>query len=186
MLKHTTKGTTVISQLNAPPSIASLPAVVVLQPQPYDLVDQLVQVAGIGTGFEGCFSARLCDSAGHEVGLLPMIQAGGTGMWGNFQFQIPLHYAPSSIRGTLEVFEESMQDGSEIIITVIPIVFGSALVADYHGFAQHIVTQGETLAQIAQEWYAIASLWPRIFEANRHQIADPNRIVPGQVLRIPQ
>ena len=175
-----------ISQFNAFPTIASLPAVVVLQPRPYDLVDQQVQVAGVGTGFEGCFSARLCDSVGHEVGLLPMIQAGGTGMWGNFQFQIPLQQAPSSVYGTLEIFEESMQDGSEIIVTVVPIVFGSTLVEEYHGFAQHIITQGETLAQIAQEWYAVASLWPRIFEANRHQIVDPNRIAPGQVLRIPQ
>jgi nucleoid-associated protein YgaU len=30
------------------------------------------------------------------------------------------------------------------------------------------------------------ALWPRVFEANRDQIADPDLIFPGQVLRVPQ
>lgn len=185
-MSHTAKGTTVISQLNLPLTIASLPAVVVLQPQPYDLVDESVQVAGIGSGFEGCFSARLRDGTGQEVGSLPIIKGGGTGMWGNFQVHVPLDRPPCSAHGTLEVFEESIQDGSEVIIAVIPIVFGCALIVGYHGFAQHIVAHGETLAQIAEEWYAATALWSCIFDANRHQLADPNGIVPGQVLRIPQ
>jgi nucleoid-associated protein YgaU len=56
----------------------------------------------------------------------------------------------------------------------------------YHGFAQHEVVAGQTLSGIAQHWYSDPALWPRIFEANRNQILDPNLIYVGQVLRIPQ
>jgi nucleoid-associated protein YgaU len=56
----------------------------------------------------------------------------------------------------------------------------------YVGFAQHTVAGGDTLSAIAQQFYGDSSLWPRIHEANRDQIADPNLIYVGQVLRVPQ
>ena len=68
----------------------------------------------------------------------------------------------------------------------MPITFGRALLDPYHGFAQHTVVSGETLSAIAQHWYGAAAQWPRIFEANRDQILNPNLIFPGQVLRVPQ
>ena len=45
--------------------------------------------------------------------------------------------------------------------------------------------KGDTLSAIAKQFYGKASAWPRIFEANRDQLDDPDRIKPGQVLRIP-
>jgi nucleoid-associated protein YgaU len=48
------------------------------------------------------------------------------------------------------------------------------------------VASGDTLSGIAARFYGDANKWPTIFEANRHQIQDPNRIFVGQVLRIPQ
>ncbi len=69
---------------------------------------------------------------------------------------------------------------------VVPIVFGRALIDPYHGFAQHRVVGGDTLSALAQQVYGDASQWPRIFEANRDQILNPDLIFPGQVLRIPQ
>jgi nucleoid-associated protein YgaU len=68
----------------------------------------------------------------------------------------------------------------------VPITFGKALVDPYHGFAQYTVAAGDSLSAIAQQWYGDANLWPRIYEANRNQITNPNLIFPGQVLRIPQ
>ena len=49
----------------------------------------------------------------------------------------------------------------------------------------YTVVSGDTLSKIAKHYYGDATLWPRIFEANRDVLSDPNRIFPGQVLRIP-
>lgn len=49
----------------------------------------------------------------------------------------------------------------------------------------HEVKKGETLSKIAQKYYGDASLYPKIFEANRETIKDPNLIRVGQKIRIP-
>lgn len=49
----------------------------------------------------------------------------------------------------------------------------------------HEVHKGETLSKIAQKYYGDASLYPKIFEANRDAIKDPNLIRVGQRIRIP-
>ncbi len=54
------------------------------------------------------------------------------------------------------------------------------------GVHLHTVEKGDTLSHIAKAHYGKASLWPRIFEANRNQLDDPDLIHPGQVLRIPR
>ena len=53
------------------------------------------------------------------------------------------------------------------------------------GETRYTVQKGDTLSHIAQAHYGKASQWSRIFEANRDQLDDPDRIQPGQVLRIP-
>ncbi len=50
----------------------------------------------------------------------------------------------------------------------------------------YVVERGDTLSHIAQRFYGKASGWHEIFEANRDQLDDPDRIQPGQVLKIPQ
>jgi nucleoid-associated protein YgaU len=165
--------------------MSGFPPITVRQPQPYDIVDDPAIIAGIGTGFEGTFAARLRDGNGAEL-VQVTITAGGMGTWGNYSVALDPSGIPPTPHGTLEVFEFSAKDGSEINKVVVPIIFGRALVDPYHGFAQHTVVAGNTLSNIAQEWYGNAGLWNRIFEANRNQIANPNLIYPGQVLRIPQ
>jgi len=103
----------------------------------------------------------------------------------NYHAELPLPGVPSTTRGTLEVFEFSAQDGSEINKQVVPIIFGRALIDPYAGFQQYTVQPGDTLSAIAQQFYGDSSLFPRIFEANINQLTDPNLIFPGQVLRIP-
>ncbi|MBS0580291.1 MAG: LysM peptidoglycan-binding domain-containing protein [Proteobacteria bacterium] len=49
----------------------------------------------------------------------------------------------------------------------------------------HVVAAGETLGKIAKQYYGDASLYTQIFEANRDVLKDPNKIFPGQKLRIP-
>jgi LysM domain-containing protein len=50
----------------------------------------------------------------------------------------------------------------------------------------YTVKPGDTLSKISQHFYGNASSYQRIFEANRDQLSDPDRIQPGQVLRIPR
>ena len=50
----------------------------------------------------------------------------------------------------------------------------------------HAVVQGETLSAIAKKYYGNANKYLTIFEANKPMLKDPNRIYPGQLLRIPQ
>lgn len=53
-------------------------------------------------------------------------------------------------------------------------------------YAQYyVVKKGDTLSRIAEEFYGDPTLYPRIFDANRDVLVDPNRIKPGQRLRIP-
>lgn len=49
----------------------------------------------------------------------------------------------------------------------------------------YTVVSGDTLSKIAKQFYGDANTWTRIFDANRDVLNDPDRIFPGQVLRIP-
>ncbi len=53
---------------------------------------------------------------------------------------------------------------------------------------QHAVVRGEWLSKIAGYWevYDNYREWPRLYEANRDQISDPDLIYPDQVLDIPR
>jgi len=49
----------------------------------------------------------------------------------------------------------------------------------------HTVVSGDTLGKIAKTYYGNAMKYPVIFEANKPMLEHPDRIYPGQVLRIP-
>tara|TARA_R110002072_G_scaffold1587_1_gene13241 strand:- start:33035 stop:33529 length:495 start_codon:yes stop_codon:yes gene_type:complete len=49
----------------------------------------------------------------------------------------------------------------------------------------HTVEKGDTLSKIAKNVYGNAMKYPVIFEANKPMLTDPDKIYPGQVLRIP-
>lgn len=50
----------------------------------------------------------------------------------------------------------------------------------------HTVASGESLSLIAKKYYGDAMKYNMIFEANNPPLKDPNKIYPGQVLRIPE
>jgi nucleoid-associated protein YgaU len=63
---------------------------------------------------------------------------------------------------------------------------GAAPKAAENPYAQHYVVQkGDSLSKIAEEFYGDKMLYPKIFEANRDILTDPDRIKPGQKLLIP-
>ncbi len=47
------------------------------------------------------------------------------------------------------------------------------------------VQPGDSLSKIAKREYGNANAWNKIFEANKDTIKDPNKIFPGQKLKIP-
>lgn len=49
----------------------------------------------------------------------------------------------------------------------------------------HTVVSGDTLSAISKKVYGNANLYNQIFEANRPMLSHPDKIYPGQVLRIP-
>ncbi len=49
----------------------------------------------------------------------------------------------------------------------------------------YTVKGGDSLSKIAKEFYGDAMRYPEIFEANKPMLKDPDKIYPGQVLRIP-
>jgi LysM repeat protein len=57
--------------------------------------------------------------------------------------------------------------------------------ADGPAVEYYTIERGDTLSKIAQQYYGKASAYPRIFEANREVIQDPDLIFPGQKIRIP-
>src|SRR5205085_3058827 len=50
----------------------------------------------------------------------------------------------------------------------------------------YIVKAGDTLSKIAREHLGDAGAYMQIFNANKDQLSDPDKIKPGQVLKIPQ
>lgn len=49
----------------------------------------------------------------------------------------------------------------------------------------HTVQSGDSLSKIAKQYYGNAMKYPAIFEANKPMLESPDKIYPGQVLRIP-
>jgi len=47
------------------------------------------------------------------------------------------------------------------------------------------VKSGDTLSKIAKEEYGDANAYMKIFEANKPMLSHPDKIYPGQMLRIP-
>lgn len=49
----------------------------------------------------------------------------------------------------------------------------------------HVVQKGDTLSGIANKTLGNANRYPDIFEANKPMLTHPDKIYPGQTLRIP-
>ena len=54
------------------------------------------------------------------------------------------------------------------------------------GGRSYTVKSGDTLSKIAKAHYGDAGKYPKIFDANRNILSDPDKIQPGQVLAIPE
>jgi LysM repeat protein len=50
---------------------------------------------------------------------------------------------------------------------------------------KYTVQAGDSLSKIAKQFYGDANQYMKIFEANKDQLSDPDKIQPGQDLNIP-
>lgn len=74
-------------------------------------------------------------------------------------------------------------------IKVLPPAAGAAPAAAAAGAAgaarTYTVKAGDTLSGIAKSELGNANAYMKIFEANKDQLSDPDKIKPGQVLKLP-
>lgn len=95
--------------------------------------------------------------------------------------------------GTAKVFGVAKdQETKEKVILAAGNVEGVAAVDDMmtvdHSAPEaqyYSVVKGDTLSKIAKQFYGNANDYMRIFEANKPMLAHPDKIYPGQNLRIP-
>jgi nucleoid-associated protein YgaU len=91
-------------------------------------------------------------------------------------------------KGTVNTQEEANKIWDAI--KTVP-TWSQEIVADIQatGTTQDVtytVKAGDTLSKIAKDHLGNANAYMDIFNANRDQLSDPDKIKPGQVLKIPQ
>lgn len=154
----------------------------VRQPAEHDVIGPTFTIAGFGTGFEATVLWRLVGQGVLGEGKIEGI--GSNGVLDDFGHDVSL--GPSvSARGahvTLQVFGDDPSgehppgpDLNEVHVT---------LFSGLQGWKLYEVKRGDTLAAIARNEGQNTGFGD-IFEANRDVLSDPNRIFPGQVLRVP-
>ncbi len=95
---------------------------------------------------------------------------------------------------TVKVSGKSLtQELREKIILVVGNVAGVASVEDSIEAQEpapeavfHTVEKGDTLWAVSKKAYGDGSKYMKVFEANKPMLSHPDKIYPGQVLRIPQ
>ena len=70
---------------------------------------------------------------------------------------------------------------AEITVVPQPVAVGTAGA----GARTYTVKAGDTLSKIAKEHLGDANAYMKIFNANKDQLSDPDKIKPGQVLKLP-
>ena len=74
---------------------------------------------------------------------------------------------------------------ADIQVTGAPSASAAAPAATAASGKMYTVKAGDTLSAIAKEHLGNAASYMKIFELNKDQLTDPNKIKPGQVLRLP-
>jgi nucleoid-associated protein YgaU len=74
---------------------------------------------------------------------------------------------------------------ADIKVVPQPQAVGTAGTTTATGQKTYTVKAGDTLSKIAKEQLGDANAYTKIFNANKDQLSDPDKIKPGQVLKIP-
>ena len=95
------------------------------------------------------------------------------------------------IRGTAP--SQSVKDAIWSQIKLVDANYSSDLIADIQAPAaapiatgrKYTVVGGDSLSKISKHFYGDANQYMKIFEANKDQLSDPDKIKPGMELNIP-
>ncbi len=87
----------------------------------------------------------------------------------------------SDVQSAVQSTEQLKPDFSDVQSRVTST---EAIAGGTPGEQTYTVEKGDNLSKIAKHFYGKQD-WKRIFDANRDQLSDPDRIQPGQVLKIP-
>jgi hypothetical protein len=145
------------------------------QPLAWDLVGRRVAIAALGTAFEATYGWVLRAPDGPLAD--GSFTAGSMGLMESFvhEADVATDYVGTA---TFELFgdDPSGQRDPGLDTQSVPVI----VIGGMEGYSLHQVVRGDTLTAIAR---ATGSSVQKIAVANR--LADPNRILVGQVLRIP-
>jgi hypothetical protein len=149
-----------------------------------DLIGRDFALAGFGTGFEAVVSWRVLGEDGGTLGEGRVQGVGSNGVIRDFGEMVSL---PGTVNARaahvrLQVFGD---DASGIHppgpdLNEVPVTLFTGL----QGWRLHEVVRGDTVSAIARDQGQNTTV-ADVFEANRDILTDPNKIFPGQVLRIP-
>ena len=92
----------------------------------------------------------------------------------------------SNVQGGVQSTEQIKPDFSNVEskVTSTEEITGGEGGGGSTGEQTYTVEKGDTLSTIAKHFYGRQD-WKRIYDANRDQLDNPDRIKPGQVLKIP-
>lgn len=104
----------------ATPTPGGKPAIVVRTPVAGDLISSPVAVAGSADVFEATVSIRILDEGGQELASGFATATCGSGCRGRYATEI-FFFVDRRQPGTVEVFESSAEDGSQLFLVSIPV-----------------------------------------------------------------
>lgn len=111
------------------------------------------------------------------------------------ELKLPVKNISLDIQGeTVVVYGQAeTQTAKELVVLTLGNTVGISKVDDRMTVVKqapqatfYTVKSGDTLSKIAKAHYGDAMKYNSIFEANKPMLKDPDKIYPGQVLRIPQ
>lgn len=107
---------------------------------------------------------------GHDVGLrVENLQMDGEKLY--VKGVVPSDYAKNQIWDAIKGVDASAAD----IMADINVQSGEV----------YTVASGDSLSKIAKRFYGDANSYQKIFDANRDVLSDPDKIQPGQKLKLP-
>ena len=95
---------------------------------------------------------------------------------------------PENLRDGVQYRPKTLDGVKAELDQLNPAMYGLGETADDNAsdYGIHVVKRHENLYRIAEKAYGDGNEYPRILKANLHKIDDPDRIYPGQLLRIPR